>query len=726
MAKERRREALGRRRTAMATGAAIGAVGLFAPAAQAATYEVNTPADHAVDPSSEGVPDACEQAPDGDCTLRDAIHDSNLTLASDDVVTFASVLTGNTIHLEQGEILISDNVDVDGPGADALTVSGENLGGTASSRILRIQSAATPTTISGLTFRDGDVEDTSGGAIAVDSGADVTISDAVFTDNEAEYGGGAILNSGELTLVRTDFSGNTADGGDGGGGGALYNGGVATVQGGVFSGNRSEGPGGAIDNRDDITLAGVRVTDNTAAGLGGGIVHRPASSNEYAPLRMSASVVSGNAAGSGGGVAFAPGTGKYAGGASSIARTTISGNEATANDGGGLYVTGVRDGEPLTISQTTISGNSSAEDGGGVMIGGGGPVYDAVLFSNSTVSGNTTAVSGAGVSLQADEDDGLFLGEGSLELANSTIADNAADTRGGGIYLPQYVAGDTRRGERPTTSPTVLLTSTLVGDNTADGAPSDLDRADGSPGGGFDLAFSLVEARGDAPVFEQAQRPNVLDVDPQLGDLADNEGETLTHMPAITSPAVDKGDAEVRLDVDQRDVRRTVDTGAPNAVNGDGTDIGAVERLTGPDAPPQPTTTTPGPTVVVPGPTVVVPGVFRRVPTLRVTRRLRPSRDRRAPVRFRLTGRIVPPAGLTPAEACSSVGVVSVQVKRRSLTLSTRRVQVKPDCTYSSTVTFRRRARLGRRTRRLKFTVRWLGNQALLPLSGRPINGRIR
>ncbi len=100
---------------------------------------------------------------------------------------------------------------------------------------------------------------------------------------------------------------------------------------------------------------------------------------------------------------------------------------------------------------------------------------------------------------------------------------------------------------------------------------------------------------------------------------------------------------------------------------------------------------------------------------------IRPARDRTAPFRFRVTGGITLPRFVTRAQGCRT-GFVSVQVKRRTRTISTRRVKIKRTCGFSSTVTFRNTRRLG--NGRLKFTVRWLGNAVLAPRTARSVNVR--
>jgi hypothetical protein len=88
-----------------------------------------------------------------------------------------------------------------------------------------------------------------------------------------------------------------------------------------------------------------------------------------------------------------------------------------------------------------------------------------------------------------------------------------------------------------------------------------------------------------------------------------------------------------------------------------------------------------------------------------------PGRDRTAPWTFRTRGRVALPAGVTAAQACGS-GVVSVQIKRGRNTVSTRRVLLTRNCSYSSSVRFDDRQRLGR-SGRLRVSARFLGNTRL-------------
>ena len=100
-----------------------------------------------------------------------------------------------------------------------------------------------------------------------------------------------------------------------------------------------------------------------------------------------------------------------------------------------------------------------------------------------------------------------------------------------------------------------------------------------------------------------------------------------------------------------------------------------------------------------------------RVPRFAATlsARTTPARDRVAPYRFTTTGRLTLPTGVTAAQACR--GTVTVQIKAGAKTVSTRRVKLRPGCTYRSRVTFRSPQRL--RPRTLRRIVRFGGNSVV-------------
>jgi len=195
------------------------------------------------------------------CSLREAIAAAN----PGEKIGFS--VTG-TIILTNGELAINKNLTIAGPGADSLTISGND-----SYRVFNIASSKA-VTITGITIRDGNVSDDTGGGV---------------------------LNAGTLTLDNCTVSGNTAGGG--------------------------VGQGGGIYSQDTLTLNNSTVSGN-AASIGGGIgIYYEASATT-----INNSTVNGNTAGGGGaGIVIEEGAGSV-----TINNSTISGNNAGDGDGGGI------------------------------------------------------------------------------------------------------------------------------------------------------------------------------------------------------------------------------------------------------------------------------------------------------------------------------------------------------------------------------------------------------
>ena len=193
--------------------------------------------------------------------LRYCIEQAN-SLSGDDIITV--VVTG-TINLAGGLPSLSSNIDLQGPGANLVTIRG-NLARMAS-------------------------------IFKVDSGANVTLAGLTITSGNAQDGGG-IFNSGVLTLHHAMVSGNHAN--DSGGG--IFNtpGALLTLNHTTVSGNRAESEGGGIYNRDgSLILSNSTVSGNAAMLEGGGIFN-----NNGASLTLDNSTISNNEAIQGGGLAI--------------------------------------------------------------------------------------------------------------------------------------------------------------------------------------------------------------------------------------------------------------------------------------------------------------------------------------------------------------------------------------------------------------------------------------
>jgi len=98
--------------------------------------------------------------------------------------------------------------------------------------------------------------------------------------------------------------------------------------------------------------------------------------------------------------------------------------------------------------------------------------------------------------------------------------------------------------------------------------------------------------------------------------------------------------------------------------------------------------------------------------------RLRPSRDRRAPYRFRATGALRRPPAVAPSQGCS--GQVRITAKRGKRTVSTTRTKLSRNCEYAKTISFR--TRVGSR---LRLTARFEGNDVIASRSSRSRTARL-
>jgi len=309
---------------AAVAGLGAGATIAFAGSAQAASFEVTTTVDG------------------GPGSLRQALTDAN-GAPGPDTITFAAGLSG---QITLGSTLqpISGPVDIKGPGASVLTVSGNNA-----NRIFDIDMGA------GL-----------GTGIPGDA---VAISGLTLTGGNTPNQGGAILNrDAKLTLSRSVLSGNTA----GSYGGAVYSGSGKpdaysadlTATDSLFIGNHAGSTAGAIYfTYGSGALRNSTVTANSSAGSAVDVFEMQ--------------------------------------GPTSIENSTISGNSASnpspGEAAGGVYI--VQNWSGVTISNSTITGNTSNRSGGGVEWlnsppGMGQPANQTPVIRNTIVAGNTALQGG--------------------------------------------------------------------------------------------------------------------------------------------------------------------------------------------------------------------------------------------------------------------------------------------------------------------------------------------
>jgi len=259
-------------------------------------------------------------------SLRDDIQMSNGTGGANSI-TFAPGLSG-TITLTSGQLEISSDLTITGPGSNSLTLSGNDK-----SRVFQIDAANT-VSISDLTITGGRAPDGAPGAPAN------TMTHTGGGDGNVGGNGGGIYNLGSLTLAGDLITGN-GTGSGGVGGPAAYTGFIELDPGNGGTG----GSGGGIFSSGPLSVSACTITGNTTGnggpaggypagggggGNGGGIF---AAGN----LTITNSTIQGNSAGSGGGSnLFEPGPGGpggsaggiYAGADSVMIGSTIVGNHA--------------------------------------------------------------------------------------------------------------------------------------------------------------------------------------------------------------------------------------------------------------------------------------------------------------------------------------------------------------------------------------------------------------
>jgi hypothetical protein len=289
----------------------------------------------------------------GPGSLRDTIAS-----ASDgDTIQFSPALKGQAITLTSGELAIGKSLNLNGPGADQLTIQRSHVSGTPDFRIFNITRGGT---LSGLTISNGRAD--TGGGIEYSDRAVLTISDCVISGNSAASVGGGIFNAGAnasaatITVLHTTISGNTAGTGGGiyiasPGPTAIHHGGSMSVTDSTISGNVAVTLGGGIANYGGLTLEKTTVSGNTtsdSSGGGGAILNAGA-------LGVTDSTLSGNSAGQGGAIKSKPGW-VFNPEDFTIVNSTITNNSATS--GGGIDVTEVGHEK---LRNTIVASNTSAD-----------------------------------------------------------------------------------------------------------------------------------------------------------------------------------------------------------------------------------------------------------------------------------------------------------------------------------------------------------------------------
>jgi len=274
-----------------------------------------------------------------------------------------------------------------------------------------------------------------------------------------------------------------------------------------------------------------------------------------------------------------------------------SGGAGGAGLGGAIYNGGTMRLSGCTFSGDATSGGNLAAGGYGGSIstqlgfggtggaGQGGAVYNAGFLnvSNCTFSANASAGGAGGNGYFGGNggagQGGAIFNQGTIVLVGCTIAGNTGSGGGGGtggIAINNGVSGAGNGGIA------AIGTNTTIGDTI-----SALNSASGFLGRSFDvdgafntLGFNLIGSTNHSTGFTSSTDQAGTDdarLDPLLGSLQNNGGQTDTLSPLAGSPALDKG-SRLKMTADQRGIARPIDDSLiANATDGDGSDIGAVE-----------------------------------------------------------------------------------------------------------------------------------------------------
>ena len=206
-------------------------------------------------------------------SLREAIlgleYDRTSSFIGDDpeVIYLRQNLHGETLELEHGELQVSEDVRIVGPGAARVTIE-STTGDRVFNLIASPNHPAPDVTIEGVTLKGGN--EILGGAI-LSNGVDLALDGVVITESQAIGGGAVYADGGTLSVTGSTFHENSALNG-----GAIY----ATNMDGIFplnigtstfSGNSASQSGGAIVLNSSTTalIQRTTITENDARTTGG-------------------------------------------------------------------------------------------------------------------------------------------------------------------------------------------------------------------------------------------------------------------------------------------------------------------------------------------------------------------------------------------------------------------------------------------------------------------------
>ena len=357
--------------------------------------------------------------------------------------------------------------------------------------------------------------------------------------------------------------------GSGGGGGVWVTNGDVTIRTSTITENASDFGGAGISVNDDwgpahLALESSIVSSNTGGQYGGMNVF-----GENATVYIRDVTFVGNMAEAGGGICVEVNSSVV------VEDTHIYSN--TVNDvGGGIFM---HTNSQAQITNTIIEGNNASSGGGVAVLEGA-----SAIISDTNIISNKVEEEGGGI--------GMWGRPGTVEIANSIISDNYADSYGavmaeGGTFIgTNLLVVDNRANDQPgiklhSGTSGKLMNVTVSGNIDDDGEYSGVEIYD--PDGSFSIVNSIIWGNGSEGADLDG---NNLDVSYSIIEGGwEGEGNVDTD-PNFVDPA----NGDYRLQVDSPSIDAGTNTGAPDhdldqtprPQDGDGdgtaiTDMGAYE-----------------------------------------------------------------------------------------------------------------------------------------------------
>jgi predicted outer membrane repeat protein len=432
---------------------------------------------------------------------------------------------------------------------------------------------------------------------AVWNGGTMTVTDSIFSNNNASSLGGAIFSMGTLTITDSVLSNNSANEG-----GGIYNhpSGTATLDNVTVSGNTAD-YGGGIKNFGVVEIADSVISENEAE-YGGGLYCYPDSTATVSDVVFESNVAT-QAGGaiysyrstlnimestfeqnesekSGGAISSIYGfttevvdstfTGnyasKYGGAIYSSASLIVDGSIFSANqsgsNGGAIY-----SDQSLTVDGSILKNNQAGSSGGGLY-----SLNKSVTITDCDIIGNVGSKGG-----------GVYLHKGA-SISDSVIAENKSVNDGGGLYvhfgelnLDRSVVRDnfslngSGGGLRNVAGAAHVVNSTICGNEAGvDGGgvantevltllnTTVMDNSAGGSGGGLwggqsnaevintviadNIATTDSDLSGPLDGESKNNFIGTIDGDPLLTGFADAGGDVQFYLPKSGSPLIDAGD----------------------------------------------------------------------------------------------------------------------------------------------------------------------------------------